>query len=431
VSPHDPGTAYVAVAGYKMNDFRPYIYKLTEYGRRSARRDADLPQDSFIRVVREDPVRQGLLFAGGEKAMYVSFDDGDNWQSLQLNLPPVPVTDLAIRQGDLVAATQGRGFWVLDDLSALRQADADLAKNPVFLFTPGPVEMVRGRGKPGKFEGKNPPRGAVLNYYLRDEHEGPLSIEISDSDGNVVRRYSSEEGDFERCIVSNRDQRRPFKLKYPPKEQGANRWVWDMRRDGLHCIEDIRLFEGFAGAYVMPGSYTARVSIGDAEASADLTLMPDRRVEASAGEFAAVEQRIVEMTSLMNEALDGLAAIRKSRAQVEALMAEYPDAGSLQQVGSSAVERLSEWERKVLQVEFETYEDEDNLPGKLVKHVRHLLDVIDDAGPPVAAGALERLGDLQGEWSQLRTELEAINASDVAAVNSWARSNDVPHVSPP
>ena len=430
VSPYDPGTAYVAVAGYKMNDFRPYIYKLTDYGATATRLDSDLPTDNFIRVVREDPKRQGLLYAGGEGGMYVSFDDGVNWQSLELNLPPVPITDLAIRQGDLVASTQGRGFWVLDDLSPLRTLRNEAADEPLHALAPQTVEMIRAGWSwgGGAFQGSNPSRGVVLDYHVRDEHDAPLEIEITDQDGNVVRTYSSEEGDFERCILGNMDQRIPITVKYPSKKQGANRWVWDMRRDGLHCIEDIRLFEGFAGGYVPPGTYSARIAIGEAEDSVEFTLVPDRRVEATSAQFAEVETRVSELTDLMNQLLDGLAAIRKARGQVEALLAAFPDAAALQESGASAISRLTEWERKVVQVDFETYEDEDNLPGKLVKHVRHLLDVIDDAGPPVGAGALERLGDLQAEWATLELELEKIESSDIAAVNAWARDNAVPHV---
>ena len=430
VSPHEPGTAYVAVAGYKMNDFQPYIYKLTDYGASATRLDADLPRDNFIRVVREDPERQGLLFAGGEAGMYVSFDDGAHWQSLDLNLPPVPITDLAIRQGDLVAATQGRGFWVLDDLTGLRSVTQEMADKPLHVFTPGPVEMIRrGWGGGGGGVGSNPPNGVVLAYRIKDEQEGPLTIEISDADGNVVRRYSSEEGEFERCILGNMDQRIPFEVSYPPNKQGASRWVWDMRREGLHCIDDIRLFEGFAGPYVMPGTYRARVMIGDVEDTTELTLVADRRVEATAAEFAEVDRYVSEMTTLMNELLDGLASIRGSREQIEALLATYPDAEALQEAGTSAIERLTAWEHKVVQVEYETYEDEDNLPPRLLKNVRHLLDVLDDAGPPVAAGALERLGDLNAEWAALESELAEIEASDIEAVNTWARESTVPHVS--
>jgi photosystem II stability/assembly factor-like uncharacterized protein len=431
VSPHDPATAYVAVAAYKMNDFRPYVYKLTDFGGASSRLDADLPQDNFIRVVREDPERQGLLYAGGEGGLYVSFDDGAHWQSLELNLPPVPITDLAIRQNDLVAATQGRGFWVLDDLARLRSLDDAMADEPLHVVDPGTVEMIRSgsSGSGGSLRGDNPPRGVVLDYHIRDEHEGPLTVEISDAAGEVVRTYSSEEGDFERCITGNMDQRLPFTLRYPSKRRGANRWVWDLRREGLDCIDDIRIFEGFGGAYVPPGDYRVRIAIGDEEAVTGVTLVPDRRVDATPAEFAEVERHVTRLTDLINELLGGLAGMRKARGQVEALMAAFPDEATLGGAGRSAVERLSAWEREVYQVDFETYEDEDNLPGKMVKQVRHLLDVLDDAGPPVAAGALRRLEDLEARWAELRAELAAIESSDIAAVNRWAVESAVPYVS--
>ncbi len=430
-SPYDPATAYVAVAAYKMNDFRPYVYKLTEYGKRSKRLDRDLPADNFIRVVREDPERKGLLYAGGESGVYVSFDDGVNWQSLDLNLPPVPVTDLMIRQHDLVATTQGRGFWILDDLAPIRQLSEVSANNPLHVFTPSPVEMVRPSRGSAKFEGKNPPRGVVLNYHIADEHDGPLSIQIYDSSNQIIRQFSSDEGDFERCIIGNMDQRIPFEVKYPPKEKGANKWLWDMRRDGLQCIEDIRLFEGFAGGYVAPGNYSARVSVGEFETTAALALVADRRVKASADEFAAVDKRVNELTDMMNEILRSISAARQSRAQIQALLTDYGEAESLVTAAEQAISRLTNWEQNVIQVEFETYEDEDNLPGKLVKQVRHLLDVIDDAGPPVANGALERLGDLKSDWNELKSELESISDAEIAALNTWANSNSVPHVSRP
>ena len=430
VSPHEPGTAYVAVAGYKLNDFRPYIYKLTDYGQRSTRLDRDLPEDNFIRVVREDPERRGLLYAGGEGGMYVSFDDGEHWQDLDVELPPVPVTDLMVRQGDLVAATQGRGIWVLDDLGPLREARPELLERPLHVFTPGPVEMIRPRGRAQNFEGANPPRGVVLRYHIRDELDAPLTIEISDGDGHLVRRYSSEEGDFERCIIGNMDQRLPFEVQYPTTEQGANQWVWDMRRDGLHCIGDIRIFEGFGGAYVPPGNYQVKVAIGDFDDTIDLVLRPDRRVGAGHDRFDRVESNILVVTQLMNELIDALAAARKSRTDLKEMLVDYPDAALLHEVGGSAIERLDEWERQVYQVEYETYEEVGRLPSKLIHQARHLLNVIDEAGPPVGAGALERLADLQSEWATLGTELVAITSTDIAAVNQWARDNAVPHISP-
>ena len=428
VSPHDPGTAYVAVAGYKMYDFKPYIYKLTDYGRRSTRLDSDLPQDSFIRVVREDPERQGLLYAGGERGMYVSFDDGEHWQTLEAGLPPVPVTDLQVRQDDLVAATQGRGFFVLDDLNPLRELSEDHNGAAIHMFTPGTIEMVQRGGRKGASEGSNPPRGAVLTYYFAEEPEGPLTIDIADSSGNVIRSFSSEEGDFERCIVGNMDQRIPFTVKYPTKNQGANRWVWNFRHDGLTCIDDVKVFEGFGGRRVMPGDYTATVRAGDLEASATLSLVADRRVEASNDEFATVDQRSAELSAIFNEMMTSIDTVRRSRSEVETLMADHPSDSQLQQAGAAAVDALTTWEETAYQTEYETYEDEDNLEPRLVKQVRHLLVVIDGSGPPVAAGAEERLGDLRDQWNALKGELAQIYSSDIAAINNWARQNSVPHV---
>jgi hypothetical protein len=291
--------------------------------------------------------------------------------------------------------------------------------------------MLKGWGEAGDSEGENPPRGAVLRYHLRDEPEAPLQIEISDSAGNVVRRYSSEEGDFERCVLGNSDQREPFEVEYPPTEKGANQWVWDMRREGLHCIDDIMIFYGFGGAFVPPGRYTAKMSVGDFEDTIELTLVADRRVDASATDFELVDSKIATITKLMNELIDGVDAIRKSRTQIEALMEDHESAAPLQEAGGRAVERLSAWEREVYQVDYETGEDEDNLPGKMISQVRHLLDVVNDAGPPVAAGALERLADLEAKWGALRAELDAIASTDIAAVNRWARENTIPHVSLP
>lgn len=431
VSPHDPGTVYIAVAGYKLNDFKPYVYQVTNYGNDWKRLDRDLPRDNFVRVVREDPEREGLLYAGTEGGVFVSFDEGDNWQSLDLNLPPVPITDLTIRQGDLVASTQGRGFWVLDDLSIIRQGEDRLAGKPLHLFTPPDTAMIRGGRKAGANEGSNPARGVTLTYYIADEHEGPLKIEILDQSGNPLRSYSSEEGDFEKCILSNMDQRIPFEVEYPSKDPGVNQWTWDMRHGGLNCLEDVALFAGFGGASVTPGTYQALVTIGDSQSTAKIELLPDPRSEASAEEYEFLAERLTEVTNILNELLDGLGAARKVRSETQALLTDYPNVEGLQLAGESAIDRLTEWENKVTQTQYGTYEDEDSMPPMLDVHIRHVLDVVDQAGAPVAAGSLQRLDDLKKQWADRKAELQAISESDVATVNDWAKSNDVAHATPP
>ncbi|MDH5346110.1 MAG: glycosyl hydrolase, partial [Gammaproteobacteria bacterium] len=393
--------------------------------------DSDLPGDNFVRVVREDPERRGLLYGGTEGGMFVSFDDGAHWQTMDLNLPPVPITDLTIRQGNLVAATQGRGFWVLDNLSVVRQSSADLARKAVHLFTPEPTTMMRTGGRRGDDEGANPPSGAVLSYYIADEQEGPLTIEIRDDEGGLVRSYSSEEGDFERCIVGGLDQRSSFEVKYPKHEEGLNQWAWDMRFTGLNCIEDIKLFAGFGGATVTPGTYRVTISVGGAESSADLVLLPDPRVEASPEDYEFLAARRREATVMLNDLLTSLAAARKARTQINGLMADYPEDDTLAAAGESAVARLTEWENKVTQTNYVTLEDEDSMPPMLDVHIRHVLDVIDRAGAPVSEGSLKRLTDLDYEWQDRKSELQAIRNTDLAAVNEWARTNGVLHVADP
>ena len=429
ISPHDPATVFLAVQGHKLNDFSPYIYRTTDYGKRWQRIDQGLPADTFVRVVREDPARKGLLYAGTEAGLFVSFNDGGDWESLQLNLPPVPITDLAIRHDTLVAATQGRAFWALDDLFVVRQADSG---NGLRLFEPGAVAMIRGEGgDKDDFEGGNPARGVPLYYYLEQETEDPLAIEVLDSAGQVIRTYSSEETDFDRCLLANKDLRRPLELKYPATRKGLNKWVWDLRRQGVHCLDDVKIFAGFGGATAAPGDYRARVSVGGRSAEAGFTLVPDPRSSATPAQTAEWTARLGETASLLDEILRRLDEARKARSQVEALLADHPDEAGFQQAGKAAVEAITAWDRKLNQHLHETYEDEDAWETMLAGQVRYLLDVIDYTGAPVTGGQLERLGDLQAEWAERRRELQAIRAEHIAPINTWARERGIAHIAEP
>jgi photosystem II stability/assembly factor-like uncharacterized protein len=431
LSPHAAGTAYLAVAAYKLNDFSPYVYKTTDYGRRWKRIDQGLPDDTFVRVVREDPARPGQLYAGTEAGMFVSFDDGGSWHSLALNLPPVPITDLAIRHDSLVAATQGRGFWVLDDLFMARAAAAGVGGQPLQAFAAQENVLHRGRGWSSEdFESDNPPAGARIYYYLAEAPADgeALTIDILDANGQRVRRFSSEETEHERCLAHNEDPRRPYRPRYPAAQAGLNQWDWRGDRDPFPCVRDMTLFAGLHGPRVLPGAYTAVVSVGEQRAETAFTLVDDARIEATPEERQAWAARVAETAELLEAVLTGLGDLRAVRDQVQALMAQHPDAAPLQAAGQEALDAIEAWDHRVIQPLHETYEDEDAWETMLAGQVRFLLDGMEDSGAPVTGGALDRLRDLKAEYAGLAREKERIENELVAAINRWARERSLPHI---
>ena len=431
ISPHDAGTAYLAVTGFKLDDFRPYIYKTTDYGKRWKRVDGGLPKDTFVRVVREDPKRQGLLYAGTEAGMFVSYNDGDDWQSMQFNLPGVPITDLSIRQDTLVAATQGRGFWVIDDLFVVRQASAGLAEKALHVYTPDKSYLMSGGGSAEGFEADNPSTDVPIYYFLGDESGGPFSIEILDADGRVIRTYSDEESDHDRCRIGNMDPRRPFEIEYPETSGGLNRWDWDLRSYSVHCIDDIALYGGFDGPRVAPGSYSVRVRAGAVAETVSFDIELDPRLTAGDADIETWVARLNEVKAMLNASLHGLEDLRRSRSDIELLMAEFPDDEELQVMGVAANAAIGEWEQKITQLKHQTYEDEDAWETMLAGQLRYLFNVIDRTGPPVTQGAIRRMRDLSAEWSTRRAELNSIANERIRPINEWARANDVTHVKLP
>lgn len=430
VSPHDAATAYITVAAYKLNDFHPYVYLTSDYGKHWQRIDKGLPQDTFVRVVREDPQDASLLYAGTEHGMFVSFDRGEHWRSMQMNLPPVPITDLTIRDSSLVAATQGRGFWVLDDLSMVRQL-ASAPEGTLHVFKPSDQRLGRNDSSPDEFEGANPPAGVVLHYALASDAKDPLTIDILDGDGKLVRSYSSEANDHDRCVLSNSDLRRPFEVSHPTANKGMNSWEWDLRREQLRCIANAHIWIGFGGATVTPGPYQARVRVDGTEQTVAFRVNADPRVKATPQQVAAWAENMAQLTNLFNEIEGSIAGARQAREQIRALLEGHPGAADLQEAGSGAIDAIDQWEASVSQQKFDTYEDEDAWPTLVNGQVRLLLRSIDDSGPPVTAGALQRKADLEAQWSQARAKLQSITDDGIRAVNAWAREHGVEYVTPP
>jgi len=291
--------------------------------------------------------------------------------------------------------------------------------------------MLNTSGSPGPFESDNPERDVPIYYFLEEKQEGPLQIEIFDEAGKTVRSYSSEESDFERCRLANMDPRHPFELEYPAANKGLNKWTWNMQGANVHCIEDVSLFAGFGGPTVAPGDYKARVSVGGLSEEMAFTLTMDPRVTATPAEIDSWTATVNETATLLDEVLQRLGEARKARNQIEALMADYPGNEALQKNGKSAIEAINAWDYQLNQPLHETYEDEDAWETMLAGQIRFLLDVIDDSGAPVTGGAMQRLNDLKSEWAQRKSELRNITATQIDAINTWAKEKGVPHVAVP
>ena len=319
---------------------------------------------------------------------------------------------------------------MLDDLFMVRSAGPRAAQAPVELYAPESTVMMKSRGwSSDPFEADNPEPGVPLYYRLPEGIEGPLEITILDTDGHTVRRYSSEEGQFERCLIHNMDPRSPYEPEYPSVKAGLNRWNWDLNRQGFTCVEDMTLFAGLEGPTAMPGAYTARIKAGGHTAEAGFSIRMDPRISASTAELADWSARLDETAALLEGILSSLGQLRKAEGQIRTLMADYPANDDLQQAGRDALAVIEAWDHEIIQPLHETYEDEDAWETRLAGQVRHLLDVIDSTGAPVTEGALLRLRDLQNEWAVLESRLETIRSEHIDPINAWARNEAVPHVS--
>lgn len=311
----DPAVAYASVDRHMEDDFHPYIYRTRDAGKTWRPIATGIPDGDFVRVVREDPVRQGLLYAGTENATYVSFDDGDHWSSLQLNMPTVSVRDLQVRNSDLVAATYGRAFWVLDDLSPLRQIDGKTAHKKVVFYRPDKAVRVQldlngdTPIPPDLPAGQNPPDGALLDYYLKSAPRGETTLAIYDSAGELVRKYSSQ-------AVAPSTEPPPdvpdYWLAHPgplPSQAGMHRFLWDLRYTpplALHHEYPISAMYRSTppepqGALAVPGTYEARLTVNGKTYKQPITVVLDPRVKVSQQALErqfALERKVADLVTL-------------------------------------------------------------------------------------------------------------------------------------
>ena len=451
VSPHDPATAYLATTRYKLDDTRPMLYRTTDLGKTWASITAGLPENDYTRVVREDPVRAGLLYAGTETGAYVSFDQGDSWQTLQANLPVVPVYDLAVKDDNLVAATHGRAFWILDDLTLLRQLSPTLADQSFRLLQPRDTYRVRspfrdrkptagksyraGLGADVTYSeslgmhgevvrkmwdaGENPPDGVMVHYYLKEAPED-VTITILDEEGEPVRSFSSnapEAGD------DNPEPR-------APKEPGMNRFVWNMRYPAATRVpEDKTTEDSLVGPLAPPGPYQVRLQVGNELQTEAFRILKDPRVAASQEDLEAQFRFLLQIRDRLSETHDGINQLRRVRQQVDQWVSRaqgHSSEATVTDGAASVKEKLKEIEDQLIQSAYRGARDRLDMPTRLNRKLAELTAVAATADFAPPQQAYQVFDYLSGEIDLQLTALQSVIDEDVAQFANLVRDLDIP-----
>ena len=433
----DAGTAYAAINTFRLDDLRPHIYRTRDFGASWQEIVSGLPRNAPSNVVREDPLRKGLLFAGTETCVYVSFTDGDSWQALQLNLPHTSMRDLTIHGDDLIVGTHGRSFWILDDITPLRQLSDDVARSTVFLFAP--QEALRWRWNrnpdtplpPEVPAGKNPPDGAIVDYYLAGRATGPVTLDILDDQGQMLRRYASTDKppSMEKLVAGHAI---PMYWVRPTQilsgEAGMHRFVWNLHYPRPEALETEFPISAIVhdtpeyplGAWVLPGNYTVKLTVDGKSYTQPLVVRMDPRITTPLDDLRKQHDMEIGATEGMNDSYESLEQVQSVRAQLKDLTAKAVRNEKLS--GS-----LAALDKQCAELEGATEPAFFGLPraGKqpenfstLNQHFSKILSVADsaDAAPTTQAEAAYR--ELEDSSTALRKRWSALREREILDLNA-------------
>ena len=405
-SAFDEGTCYVAGTKYKTGDFAPYLYKTTDYGKSWKKITNGINGEHFTRALREDPKRKGLLYAGTETGMYISFNDGNNWKPFQMNLPVVPITDLTIKDNNLIVATQGRSLWMIDDLSVIHQLyDADLNKH--VLFKPKDTYRMRGGSfKGSKTTGTNHPNGVITYFNLKDlKDDDKVSLTYFDTKGDTIKTFS------------NKSKKNKLSVK-----NGANQFVWDMTYDGAERLKGMILWwASLQGPRAIPGEYKVSLKVNDQEQSQMFSILADPRAESTLADMQKQFDFIESVNKTMDEAHKTIKKIRNINGQLGAFQKQYKDDENVKELVEKAKElqeQLSNIEKELYQTKNRSGQDPLNFPIRLTNKLGHLNSLVrmGDFAPTDQDVAVKN--ELTAKIEKQLTAFNAILNDEVKAFNA-------------
>ncbi|MDH3712039.1 MAG: glycosyl hydrolase, partial [Cyclobacteriaceae bacterium] len=430
ISPHDPATAYIVGIRYKFDDHQPYIYKTDNYGQSWIPIVNGIGSEDFVRAVREDPHTEGILYAGTERGLYISFDQGRIWHKLQLNLPAVPINDLIIQDNDLVAATAGRGFWILEDLGAIQQSKGVFPTDKPRLFQPKQtVKFTAGGFASIRFPnmGQNPMNGVLIDYYLPEDMDSmEVRLEVLDPSDKPIKTYTNEKD----------DAFKPYPGGPPPPDQlpskkGLNRYAWDFRTDRLPNIPGEYIMGDYRGHQVAPGTYKLKLVAEDDSMMSQVQVIPDPRLKSTKEDFDNQQQMLGEIDQLIEDIHQSINKMRKVKEQMgqwNKHLKEKKELDTLIHLGDTIMAHIIDWEKNLLETKHQTQQDVVNFESRLSAEFMFLKNYIDSHDPQITAGARERFQDLKKEWEAQKLVLHQLINNEVANYNKLYREKEVPAV---
>jgi len=428
-SGHDAGAAYIAVDRHKLDDYRPYIYKTNDSGKSWSLIVNGIPESAYVHAVREDPRRKGLLYAGTEVGVFFSLDDGGRWYPLQLNLPTTPIHDLVVKNNDLVAATHGRSFWVLDDLTPLRQIDANTGNAEMLIFVPQPAYRLhypseRDSRRP---VGENPPPGAIIDYYFKAAPKGEVTLEVFDSAGKPVRTLSSIEKKEAEQPPEWPDQVK--EMKTIPASAGMQRFVWNLRYDDPTKVPGA-FYSGAGprGPLVLPGKYQVKLTAEGRTQSVTLEVLADPRVKPATGDLEKQSELSHEVYRDINRMHEAINQIRDLKSQIQSLRMRFADDPKLKPLLTAAEDlekKLSSVEEELIQVNMKGSEANLAFRNMLNEQYDSFAASIEAADAAPTEQQSEVFKMLRARLEEQINKLDGILNTDLAAFEEAARSHNI------
>jgi len=400
----DAGTCYIAGTKYKTGDFAPYLYKTTDYGKTWKKITNGIPAEHFTRVLREDETQKGLLYAGTEAGMYISFNDGETWQAFQLNLPIVPITDLALKDNNLIVATQGRSLWMIDDLTVLHQLAVAKSKTN-FLFKPKDSYRMDGRSRKGSLTtGTNHPNGVMVYFNLEDPSEKEVTLSFLKMNNDIIETFSSK-GKKDKLSV----------------KKGGNMFVWDTEGDGAERLDGMILWWASTDApKAVPGTYKVVLKVGEETLTQNFTILPDKNTETDIAGMQRQFDFITDINKTVDKAHKSIKKIRKINAQLEDFQKQYKDNDNVKDLVEKAKilsEDFSEIEKALYQTKNRSGQDPLNFPIKLTNKLAHLNSLVRmDDFPPTQQDILVK-NELTDKINEELMHFEILVSSEIKAFN--------------